>query len=74
MIRPTHRFTLPYEIGEDVTAFLITMATLMILGFFGRLIWLVKGEFPLRTPNECALDLVLNVALAFWAIYLLVTV
>lgn len=52
-------------------AFLLTFLVLAALSVIGRAIWLARGEFPRRTPRETAMDLIFDVAMICWAVFLL---
>lgn len=52
-------------------AFLWTMLGLLAMANLGRVFWLVRGEFPPRTPGWTAVDLIGDLALMGWVIALL---
>lgn len=52
-------------------AFLWTFLVVAVLSVRGRAIWLARGEFPCRTTRETTVDLIFDVAMICWGIFLL---
>jgi len=47
------------------------MVCLFIVDATGKLIWLAKSEFPVRTPEHAAIDVVIDAAIIIWIVVLI---
>lgn len=52
--------------------FVIVMAVLLGIDSLGKLYWLGSGLIPPRTPSGIAWDMLVNLGVFAWAVYLLV--
>ena len=52
-------------------AYLWTMLILMVLEAVGRVLWIARDDYPLRTRWATVVDLVAGLVLAAWAAHLL---